>query len=296
MSDLIRISPTTVQRVNSATGNPAIYELCYLNKANQPISDADVDGVNYIKYEFCFYQLSGGTSAFDGNRAITRISDLFGVNAGGTDVIAFLNNLFFPAIKPGAALSIDNPQLEVGSTTAYTLSWTATKQTNPITGITVDGVVKVPTGNTQSGTQTGNLGGSSGSFTKNMSVTAGADTVGASATRQYLFRIFWDTLAAVPVGSAAIRAVTNSALVGGGGSQTINTGTVNRMFGFWLPPGRTLISVIDQDALNLNITSLYIQTAATVNDASGTPQTDQQFIYTQATPYGTSHRHLVTYS
>ncbi len=46
----------------------------------------------------------GGSTVFDGNRAIKR-SPFVGINVGGTDVVSFLNNFFFPAVAPVFALT-----------------------------------------------------------------------------------------------------------------------------------------------------------------------------------------------
>ena len=58
--------------------------------------------------------LTSSTMPFNGNRAITRNDPVWqGVNVGGTNVVEFLNNFFFPFIPATVALSL------VPSTTVY---------------------------------------------------------------------------------------------------------------------------------------------------------------------------------
>jgi hypothetical protein len=56
----------------------------------------------------------GGSTNFNGNRVITR-SNINGVTPGGTDVVTFLNNLFYPFV--GATISLNSYSLqELGTT------------------------------------------------------------------------------------------------------------------------------------------------------------------------------------
>ena len=284
--------------VNPATGNPAVYVKSITYNGHQ-ITDADVDGINVIKYQNAYYTLSApvGGGTFNGNRAITRTGAYFGINPGGANIADFLNNFFYPAIAPGISFSVNSPSREVGGSTAYTLSWGVTKNTNPITAITVDGNSITPTGGNQSGTINGNVATASGSYTKNMSVVASAqsgDNASASVNIAYFFMVFWDTVAAVPTDSAGVRALSNSQLTAAGNQFTLNTNTANTNFVVYLPPGKNIVSVVDLDALNLNITAQYIASAITVNDAGGTPQAYTQYLMTQTVPYLTNHRHLIT--
>lgn len=138
----------------------------------------------------------GGDSSFNGNRPITRKTPgIENVNAGGATVKEFLENLMFPAVSPGCTLSVNNPIREIGESTAYTLNWTAIKQTNLITSIVVDGAAVTPiTGENQSGTVTGSLPASSGDYTKSMTVASGALSSGASVAVNYRPRMFFGTI------------------------------------------------------------------------------------------------------
>lgn len=73
--------------------NPANDQMPIYNNATgkwELINKADIGG--------------SGTTAFNGNRAIKR-SPFVGLNVGGTDVVTFLNNFFFPAVAPVFALT-----------------------------------------------------------------------------------------------------------------------------------------------------------------------------------------------
>ncbi len=111
----------------------------------------------------------GSGSAFDGDRPITSLPTV-GFNAGTiTDLVDWVNAVFFRARPPLASLSGGNTR-ELGSSPALSLSFNATKVDNPITLITItspngtvtpsgtdttipNGINIVPTGNTQSGSR-----------------------------------------------------------------------------------------------------------------------------------------------
>lgn len=162
---------------------------------------------------------SGG-GPFNGERPITRNTPgILGFDPNTTTIDAFLDQVFYPPLPPLASISVNNPIREIGQSTAYTLTWAATEQSNAITGITVDGTVIAPvTGVNQNGTQNGNLPASSGSYTKTMTDTDGTLTGTASCTVQYLNRMFWGTtaksgLGGSPILDSDILAVANSGLV-----------------------------------------------------------------------------------
>ena len=96
---------------------------------------------------------------FDGTRTITRSSVSSAGAVGGTTLSDFINNFFFPAVAGSASLTGGSVR-EVGSTTAVTLSYSATRQTYPITAITIAG----PSSSTVTGCTSGG------------SCTPGADT------------------------------------------------------------------------------------------------------------------------
>jgi hypothetical protein len=58
---------------------------------------------------------AGGSTAFDGFRSITR-TNINGVTPGGTDVVTFLNNLFYPFTQATITLNSFNTVYELGTT------------------------------------------------------------------------------------------------------------------------------------------------------------------------------------
>jgi hypothetical protein len=135
---------------------------------------------------------SEGGGAFDGNRPITLqgIPGLTGKTLGGSTIKDFLEG-YFPAVPPGASLTIAaNATRLFGSSNAVTLNYTATKNTNPITAIVVNGQNIVPTGDTQSGSQVTSAAQNQDT-TFNMSVSAGANTTTASASVLWRHYRFW---------------------------------------------------------------------------------------------------------
>jgi len=60
-------------------------------------------------------EIDGGSTAFDGNRSITR-STINGVTPGGNDVVTFLNNLFYPFTQAVINLNSFTTVYELGTT------------------------------------------------------------------------------------------------------------------------------------------------------------------------------------
>lgn len=136
----------------------------------------------------------GGDSAFNGQREITRNTP--GIKDFDPDtqtVIDFLEAVFYPPVAPVCNLTVDDPIREVGYSTDYTLHWSVEKKNNVITGIIVDGHTEVPTGDSQSGTESGTVPFSIGSYTKTMHATDGTLASDANVTIDYLSRMFWGT-------------------------------------------------------------------------------------------------------
>ena len=108
------------------------------------------------------------------------------------------------------------------------------------------------------------------------------------------YNIFYGPSASAPLNSAAVRALPSNRFTNAGNVFILNTGNTNINFTVALPPGKTLVSVIDLDALNANITANYVATTFNVNDAGGTPVSYTILTMTSGVPYGTSHQHQIT--
>jgi hypothetical protein len=111
-------------------------------------------------------------------------------------------------------------------------------------------------------------------------------------TGQYM--IFHGASASAPANSANVRALPTNRFTGTGNTFTLTTGTVERIFAIAMPATMSLVSVIDLDALNANITSSYVLSTFSVNDAGGTAVSYKVYILTNAVPYPSSHSHQVT--
>ncbi|MFW6272879.1 MAG: hypothetical protein ACOC2U_03770 [bacterium] len=98
-------------------------------------------------------------SNFDSNRPTTR-SGIPSVNVGGETVVEFLEEYFFPSVPPSSTITASDSNREFGDDSSSTLSWSVTRETNPIETIeldtTGDGSYDVnitPTGESEDGTE-----------------------------------------------------------------------------------------------------------------------------------------------
>jgi hypothetical protein len=105
--------------------------------------------------------LGGGGNNFDGNRTVTR-SGIAQVNAGGTTIVEFLNNYFFPSTYPGASISvsggISREFMSTGANLTTNITWTASRPSGclAISSIVVNSISQTldnpfAEGHTQSG-------------------------------------------------------------------------------------------------------------------------------------------------
>lgn len=129
---------------------------------------------------------SGGDPNFNGNRTVTR-SGLPSVNVGTSTVNGFLEEYFFPDIPPGAALTISGSSTLIryfGNNSTVGLAYTATRNTLPITSITLDGNTIPITngGNTQSGTSGKTLTTPNTNQTFVLAVSDGSNVTNANAS------------------------------------------------------------------------------------------------------------------
>lgn len=109
---------------------------------------------------------------------------------------------------------------------------------------------------------------------------------------------FYGAAAARPTDSATVRALPDSAFQSSNGMTfTLNTGAVETKFYVALPPGRTISSVVDLDALNAVITGNYVLVGTvTVNDngGAGTARSYNLYEMTLGAAYSENHRHSIT--
>lgn len=103
-------------------------------------------------------KIGDGSDEFNWDREITGTFTIGDV-IGGQSLKGGLEKGLFPDLAPLASANIvNNPREKTGAATVnITVAWTATKKTNPITSITLDGEVIIPTGNTQTGSTVLNI-------------------------------------------------------------------------------------------------------------------------------------------
>lgn len=125
-------------------------------------------------------------------------------------------------------------------------------------------------------------------------IDAQQTTTSATQTISFIYRLWYDSVASAPANSAAIRALANTQLINGSNSFTLLTGTVNQNFVIVLPPGKSLVSVINTDALGANITSEFASSSLSVNDFGGTAVTYTLLTKTTSIPYSPSNHFVIT--
>lgn len=113
---------------------------------------------------------------------------------------------------------------------------------------------------------------------------------------QGAYNIFYGDSSVAVTNSTGARALPNNRFTDAGNTWILNTGTVNNIFPIAMPATNSLLSVIDLDALNANITSSYTLTTFNVNDAGGTPVAYKCYTLTNGSAYSSSHRHQITIS
>lgn len=114
-----------------------------------------------------------------------------------------------------------------------------------------------------------------------------------------LWKIWYGAAATVPSTGTLARSLPQSQFEDAGNTFILNTGAVQVNYVLILPPNKTLVSVVDLDALNLNITAEYVLVSSTFTgkDAAGADIANcKKYVKTQAAPYSTNHRHQITIS
>ena len=108
------------------------------------------------------------------------------------------------------------------------------------------------------------------------------------------YKLFYGTGGTTPTTSAEVRALSSE--FDTDNTFTLVTGNTDTKFKIALPPGRTIVSVIDTGNLNADVTSTYLLSTITVNDAGGTARTYNYYEANYGSPYPTSTNHVVTIS
>lgn len=159
--------------------------------------------------------------------------------------------LLYPYVAPESSIaSLSNR--EYGSTSSITLNWTATKKSNPITSIVVDGQIFAPTGNTQTGTKiaTGSYSIPASAFTNNIFIiTVGDGTANTTngVTFQWMNKIYWGKINLSSIGNPDLTLNPGSASL-----INITSSTVLGLTGAGVSPGNQLASSKSKTYTNIN--------------------------------------------
>jgi hypothetical protein len=115
-----------------------------------------------------------------------------------------------------------------------------------------------------------------------------------TSTITFYYALFYGPSASAPTDSAGVRALPNKQFTTFSNPFTLNTGTTYNNFTVAMPATLSLTSVIDLDALNIDITSSYNLTTFNVDDGGGTAISYKVYTLTTGVAYSPSHRHQVT--
>jgi len=292
----------------------------YSSGALTDVEAGDLVGTIRLRYDGTQFVMeggagSGGGSDYTGNSPTTTT---VGGLASGTDISGFstsdvLEAIVAPYVNP-VFNSFSNNQttpVEVGTTLSGSKTFTWSISANSGTVSTIDLYNVTTSANLLAGTP--NDGSQAQTITTVQLNSSGAtqawrgignDTGGGPATfnssnytvTSWFYRFYGPTSTA-PTNSATVRALPSSAFVTGAGSFTLATGSTEINFVVALPPGRSITSVIDTDALGADITSSYVlQSSINVTDAGGTSRAYVIYKCTNAVPYASSHNHVITFN
>jgi len=277
---------------------------------------------NFIEDLFQLAEVGGG-----GTNPVSPLftSDIPVVLAGGKNFGKYTNGDTIPAVGKTAeqvlndiAAEFLSPSfssfsmgvtalVEVGTTLSglKTASWGTSQsanvatnsieisQTSPssvlATGLANDGSESIDIGTIQRTSE--------GTFTWRIELT---NTQGSTTSRTTLSRwsyIQFYGIGTIPTNSSEVRGLGNQRFNNSSNNFILNTGSVETTFIVALPPGKSISSVIDLDALNLDITSEYNNIGSVVVDLQeGEQATYTIFAMTQANNYSSNHRHSITLS
>ncbi len=240
---------------------------------------------------------NGDTAPWTGLTAVEALQDA---------AIAYL-----PPTFPAFSISGQNTTVPVGTTLsgAKTFTWTIIPNSGVVSTMDIYNVstsstllAGTPNDGTQSQTITTiqlNTSGATQSWRgiAHDTGTSPSDINSSNFTVTAWFPRYYGPTATAPTNSATVIALPSSAYDTGAGSFTLATGTTYNIFMVCLPPGRSIVSVIDT-TVNVDVTDDYdLQTSINVLDAGGTNRAYVIYKCNPAVPYsGSSHNHVVTYN
>lgn len=306
-----RVNDTTTYQTAAATKHAQGYADVYFNnQASNPHHDI-WNGSSY-EHVFSFGGSGGGggTYSLTSPTTITVGGLASGSSITGLGIDEIIESIVAPYVNP-TWNSFSNNQttpVEVGTTLSgsKTFTWSLNANSGVVSTIDLYNVTTsatllagTPNDGTQAQTITTVQLNSSGATQVWRGIANNSSPSGTVNSSNYTvtswFYRFYGPTATAPTNSATVRALPSSAFVTGAGSFTLATGTTEVNFMVCLPPGRSITSVIDQTALNADITASYVlQSSINVLDAGGTNRAYVIYKMTIGVPYGVSHNHLIT--
>lgn len=255
--------------------------------------------------------VSMGTGGGDYTPQGVTLATVGGISSGtnlGTSPIALqdlLDDIFYPYVNPvftSFSVSGQSTTVEVGTTLSgsKTFTWGITQNSGVVSTIDIydiTGLVTLATTTPNDGSQAANVTAiqlNANASTQqwrgigNNSSPSGTFNSSTFTVTSRYYRFYG--AAALPTNSATVRALPSSAFHTGATSFTFETGTSGSSFIVALPPGVTIASVSDLDALGADLTAQFVLTG-TVNvlDAGSTNRAYNIYQYLADAPYDESH-------
>jgi hypothetical protein len=174
-----------------------------------------------------------------------------------------LDKILYPYVSQSNSLSPSGASRQFGSTTAVTLTWGVTKNSNTITSITVDGTSVTPTGNSQTGTKSTTATHSlvptavSESQSYSMSTNDGTTTKTTSAAVTWMSKRYWgyiDLTTCVPSNPDLTLVPGNSNAVG----SFITDTKIKALTGAGVGSGSELATSLSKSYANMNAAGKYL--------------------------------------
>lgn len=248
--------------------------------------------------------------SLSGGRTFGKYANGQTIPAAGKTAMQVILDALSEYINPelsGLSVSSQATTVEVGTTISGTksFSWTYKANSGNISQVDIlQGATPIASGLPNSGsasvaitsTKLSTAGGSIQWRVRGVDANNNGETVtSAPFTVVARYRRFFGPAASQPASSADARGLPSSAFHSGAATFILNTGTTHKQFFVVLPPNVTIASVIDLDALNVDITSQYqlVGTIA-VLDAGGTSHNYNLYKMAMGETYSSNHRHQIT--
>jgi hypothetical protein len=174
-----------------------------------------------------------------------------------------LDKILYPYVSQVNIISASNASRQFGSSTAVTLSWTVTKNSNSITSITVDSTSVIPTGNTQTGTKSTTATHSlvpisvSEVQTYTMSTSDGTTTISTTSTVTWMNKRYWgfmDLTTCLPSNPDLTLSPGDAAAVG----SFITDTKIKSMTGAGVGSGSELATTLSKTYTSINAAGKYL--------------------------------------